>query len=61
MRCVLGVYRYWAKRLGQPPPLEYTFAVETLPDGGLAAVPGSLRPFTQAELDEIFPNDKPKA
>jgi hypothetical protein len=52
---VLGTYRYWAKRLGQPPPVEMTFEPVRLPDGGIAAKPGSLRKMTEEELAEIFP------
>jgi hypothetical protein len=39
-----------------------TFDPVALPDGGIAAKPGSLRPLTEAELNEIFPNgSKPEA
>jgi hypothetical protein len=53
-RMVLGTYRYLAKRYGLPPPVFYVFDAEQLPDGGIAAQEGSLRPLTEAELDEIF-------
>jgi hypothetical protein len=52
---VLGTYRYWAKRLGQPPPVEMTFEPVALPDGGIAAKPGTLREMTEEELAKIFP------
>jgi hypothetical protein len=54
-RCVLGWYRWFARVNGLPPPIEMTSDPVALPDGGIAAKPGSLREMTQEELAEIFP------
>jgi hypothetical protein len=56
----LGWYRYAARRDGLPPPVEMTFEPVALPDGGIAAKPGTLRKMTEEELAEIFP-PKPEA
>jgi hypothetical protein len=59
-RCVLGWYRYAARRDGLPPPVEMTFEPVALSDGGIAAKPGSLREMTEEELAKIF-TGKPDA
>src|SRR5271168_4069267 len=50
VRCVLGRYRWFARVNGLPPPLEMTFEPVALPDGGIAAKPGTLREMTEEEL-----------
>jgi hypothetical protein len=60
-RCVLGWYRWDAKRKGLPPPVEMTFEPVAFPDGGIAAKEGTMHALTEAELDVLFPNAKPEA
>jgi hypothetical protein len=59
-RLVLGWYRYAARRDGLPQPVEMTFEPVALPDGGIAAKPGTLREMTEEDLAEIF-TGKPEA
>ena len=53
IRCVLGWYRWDAKRRGLPPPIIHTYEPERGPDGKLQAKPGTLRPMTDAEIEAL--------
>jgi hypothetical protein len=52
---VLGFARYNAKRRGEPLPVPYTFEPQSIPGGGAPAKPGTLRPMTLEEINEILP------
>jgi hypothetical protein len=55
MRMVLGSLRYHARRRGEPLPTIFTFEPEPLLGGGATAKPGTLRPMTLEEINEILP------
>jgi hypothetical protein len=52
-RCVLGWYRWDARRRGLPDPIPYTYEAVVGDDGKVAAKPGTLRPMTDAEIEAL--------
>jgi hypothetical protein len=49
-KCVLGWYRWDARRRGLPDPVPYTYEAVVGGDGKIAAKPGTLRPMTDEEI-----------
>jgi hypothetical protein len=49
-RCVLGWYRYDARRRGLPDPIPYIYEPMGGDDGKVAAKSGTLRPMTDEEI-----------
>jgi hypothetical protein len=52
-RCVLGWYRWNARRRGWPDPVAYTFEPEIDANGKVSVKTGSLRPMTDAEIEAL--------
>jgi hypothetical protein len=55
VRMVLGFARYNAKRRGEPLPVPYTFEPQPSPGDGATVKPGTLRPMTLEEINELLP------
>ena len=52
-RCLLGWYRYDARRRGLPDPIPYTYEPMVDDNGKVAAKPGTLRPMTNEEIEAL--------
>ena len=50
IRCVIGRYRWWARKNGYPDPIIHTYEPVVGDDGKVAAKPGTLRPMTNEEI-----------
>jgi hypothetical protein len=53
MRCVLGWYRWDARRRGLPDPIPYTYEAVVGDDGKVAPKLRTLRPMTNAEIEAL--------
>jgi hypothetical protein len=52
-RCVIGWYRYDAKRRGLPTPVFHSYEPVVDDDGKLQAKPNTMRVMTEAEIEAI--------